>query len=302
MCEKPFLVKPKPDKYPKAKLGDFTLANCGKCTECRIKGAKEWAHRIELEIKSYKGVCAFVTLTFDEENYVAPNLDKRDVQLFLKRLRKSVPDRKIKYYAVGEYGPKHLRKHYHLIIMGLDGKDHYGNNDRQKRLEPIVGADTDWHKIHNAWNKGITNTQTPRGGCASYVAGYVVKTAKRADEIERLGLEPEFRLMSKALGATEVKRLANLIKKKGYDPDIPINYFEYNGKYKKPLGRYLRQVFHETLGKLKELKMANKIYNLNQIKKWSVKGIEFIPEVYLRLTEYERCAKYTKYKLKMGLI
>ena len=85
-------------------------------------------------------------------------------------------------------------------------------------------------------------------------------------------------------------------------PQLPFNYIEYNGKFKKPLGRYLKTVFHTILNRLPELKISNKLYNFNQMKKWAVKGIEHIPEVYLRLTEYERLAKYTKYKLKMGLI
>lgn len=41
---------------------------------------------------------------------------KRDIQLFLKRLRKNLSkytDEKIRYYAVSEYGPKTFRAHYH---------------------------------------------------------------------------------------------------------------------------------------------------------------------------------------------
>lgn len=44
------------------------------------------------------------------------NLDKKDLQKFFKRLRK-YHDQKIKYYAVGEYGTKFHRPHYHVILF-----------------------------------------------------------------------------------------------------------------------------------------------------------------------------------------
>lgn len=302
MCENKFLVKPRYNPNIKARIEDFTLADCGKCDECKIKMSKEWSHRIELENKYYGGRSAFVTLTFNEDSMDNPSLSKRDVQLFLKRLRKNLDGREIRYYAVGEYGSKHLRKHYHLILLNVDGTDHYDNNRRQKASEPIVGSNTDWHAIYRSWQNGFIDSQKPGGGCAAYVAGYVVKTNKRKHEIERLGLEPEFRLMSKALGKREIEKIANKIKKMNIKPRMPFTYIEYNGKYKKPLGRYLQQVFHSILGKLEELKKYKKIYNIIQMSKWQAHGILNAPETYRKLTEYERCAKYNKYKLKMGLV
>ncbi len=74
-----------------------------------------------------------MTLTYDDEHlpindYVdsdgvihgKPTLRKRDVQLFLKRLRKNYKyDNHIKYFCCGEYGGKTFRPHYHLIIFGF---------------------------------------------------------------------------------------------------------------------------------------------------------------------------------------
>lgn len=49
-----------------------------------------------------------------------PYLRKTDLQLFLKRLRyyvtKFSPSEKVRYFAVGEYGPVHFRPHYHLLL------------------------------------------------------------------------------------------------------------------------------------------------------------------------------------------
>lgn len=49
-----------------------------------------------------------------------PYACKRDVQLFLKRLRKLLnryTNEKIRYYAVSEYGPVHYRPHYHILFF-----------------------------------------------------------------------------------------------------------------------------------------------------------------------------------------
>lgn len=61
-----------------------------------------------------------------------PTLRKKDVQLFLKRLRKKhgavyfidkrgvLQNRSIKYYCVGEYGTRYKRPHYHFILFSAN--------------------------------------------------------------------------------------------------------------------------------------------------------------------------------------
>jgi len=59
----------------------------------------------------------------DETPAHADSLIKRDVQLFVKRLRKDQDARglaKIRYYLVGEYGDQTKRPHYHAAIFGED--------------------------------------------------------------------------------------------------------------------------------------------------------------------------------------
>ena len=54
-----------------------------------------------------------------------PYLRKSDLVNFLKRLRyyanQLTPSAKIRYYAVGEYGPVHFRPHYHLLLWCQNG-------------------------------------------------------------------------------------------------------------------------------------------------------------------------------------
>jgi len=64
--------------------------------------------------------------THAEAHAHADSLIKRDVQLFIKRLRKEQDSRgssKIKYYLVGEYGDLTKRPHYHAAIFGEDFAD-----------------------------------------------------------------------------------------------------------------------------------------------------------------------------------
>lgn len=113
------------------------LIRCGKCEGCRVDKSREWANRLLLEKEYYPdNQCWFITLTYDEDHvprssYGDPEtgeaqpsmtLSKRDLQLFMKRLRKNhvTP---LRFFACGEYGPQTMRPHYHLIVFGLQLND-----------------------------------------------------------------------------------------------------------------------------------------------------------------------------------
>jgi len=99
---------------------------------CRLNHAQDWSTRLLCE-HTYNQKAAFVTLTYmdsklpvnhyydkvNKKNVLIPTLRKKDIQLWLKRLRKQFPERKIKYYLAGEYGEKEQRPHYHAIMFGL---------------------------------------------------------------------------------------------------------------------------------------------------------------------------------------
>lgn len=167
---------------------DFRLipVPCGKCPECVKSKINSWTFRIDKEIEVSTNPL-FVTLTYNDENVpkvvdedtgeILQTLRKRDVQLFLKRLRKSYAkfsSKQIRYYLVGEYGSKSRRPHYHAIILNLD--------------KPEL--------IQSAWGLGFDKSPMLRTGGISYVLKYISKP--RAPKDAR---QPEFSLMSKGLGA-----------------------------------------------------------------------------------------------------
>jgi hypothetical protein len=149
----------------------------------------------------------FITLTYNNEHLpeVAPGIStvsKRDVQLFLKRLRKST-GKKLKYYMGAEYGPKRGRAHYHLCIFGMDFNDKLLWSI--KRGNKLYTSKT----LDKIWGKGFCTIGELTFQSASYVARYCMKKMKGPKATEHYGAytnletgeiierEPEFALMSR---------------------------------------------------------------------------------------------------------
>uniref|UniRef100_A0AAU8B395 Replication initiator protein n=1 Tax=Dulem virus 188 TaxID=3145665 RepID=A0AAU8B395_9VIRU len=229
-----YLIK----SFPKGFQGDNNIDGivtipCGKCIGCRLDYSRQWANRCMLEMK-YHEEAWFVTLTYDNahvpmswysdpstgEALQAMTLRKRDFQLFMKRLRKDYEPQKIRFFAAGEYGDKHLRPHYHAILFGL-------HLDDLQLYEEHVG-DYPYYtseKLQKCWDKGLDNftvlcnnlgkgSITPlatRGmviiapvnwqTCA-YVARYVMKKQKgpQSEVYQAHNIEPPFSLMSRRPG------------------------------------------------------------------------------------------------------
>lgn len=92
---------------------------CGNCAFCAVTKRSDWALRLHYESKLHYG-SKFVTLTYSDNNLTWDHgnsqLVKADLQNWFKRLRKA--GHKFRYYAVGEYGSKTFRPHYHVIVFG----------------------------------------------------------------------------------------------------------------------------------------------------------------------------------------
>lgn len=101
---------------------------CGKCIECLQQISSEWALRICLEASRYEENCC-ITLTYNDVHLPEPDrygvspVVKRDIQLFMKRLRKAISPKTVRYFCSGEYGSEKGRPHYHLILFGFTPPD-----------------------------------------------------------------------------------------------------------------------------------------------------------------------------------
>jgi len=179
----------------------YTFIPCGKCEGCKIDHANDFSTRAYLESLQYKQNC-FVTLTYDNK-HIPKNrsLNKRDFQLFLKRLRKHLEPQKIRYLLCGEYGPRTLRCHAHLCIFN------YFPSDAQFYKKNLVG---DYlytsEELNKIWGNGYVIVGNLSYESACYVARYVMKKAYGIDKDFYLkhNRQPEFILSSRrpGIGAT----------------------------------------------------------------------------------------------------
>lgn len=116
------------------KTGRHTVP-CSKCAFCLRTKRNEWLFRLHHEARTQMLPAHFLTLTYDEKHVPrykgVRTLWFRHLQLYFKRIRKT--GAKIKYVAVGEYGSRTLRPHYHIILWTnathetLVSKWHHGN-------------------------------------------------------------------------------------------------------------------------------------------------------------------------------
>lgn len=168
---------------------------CRKCIACRIARSREWAVRLVHENAMHQKA-SFATLTYDDQHLV-PSLDKAELQRFLKRLRYDLElqGRRIRYFAVGEYGGRFKRPHYHMIVFGLDNTDH-----RMRRNHVLGGP------LLDAWGKGFVYLGTVRAASIRYVTDYIFKQFDGSRAKEAYGDNvPPFKLHSKGLGLEWVK-------------------------------------------------------------------------------------------------
>lgn len=145
--------------YPGALGVVQSAVRCGTCIGCRTARARDWAIRARFEWRDHAQAC-WSTLTYDDEHLPA-TLEKRHVQLFMKRLRKQLG--KVRFLAAGEYGETTYRPHYHVVLFGVP----YGSPAVQK-----------------CWPMGFAQTHELTESAISYVAGYVTKKVGHAESRE----------------------------------------------------------------------------------------------------------------------
>jgi hypothetical protein len=263
MCQRPF----------RKEAVEF---GCGQCMACRINRVREWVGRMSLELNEHPTAC-FVTLTYNQECVPANGeLDKRHLQLFIKRLRDRMAPRRLRYYAVGEYGDQSWRPHYHLVVYNLS---------------PTESAD-----VEACWPYGFVMTGTAESSSMAYVAGYITKKMTNKKDGRLHGRAPEFCIMSRrpGLGHGAVTRIAKAMSSYPSEQSFDVREVRIGGK-KYPLGRLLREKVQAACGLDVQTKARCKQASIDAV---SVRSINLTASDYHR-TRKARVDQQT-YRRKKG--
>lgn len=186
---------------------------CNHCDACLARKMDAFSHRCLIESQCYDCLPWFLTLTYKPSKLPMDGLQVRDVQLFLKRFRIRLErmgySRSFRYVAVGEYGSKFKRPHYHLIIWNLKPVKDF-------KYFSILRA------LRRSWNNGfvynsiISPEYTARHHgkpekCFEYVAKYVCKDSEVPE-----GKNPVFMCQSLSeggIGSPFIRRHASYLRK-----------------------------------------------------------------------------------------
>lgn len=247
---------------------------CGQCLGCRLDRSRTWALRMMHEAQSseHQYGHSFVTLTYRDKNASTPaerargkhisdnwSLDKTHVQKFLKRLRKSRPGDRIKYYHCGEYGYtcrhginlkdggwcplcKVGRPHYHMILFNCEFNDkepHDQKGDQTYYTSP---------ELEELWGYGFVDVGDLTLQSAGYTARYCLKKVtgiNAEDHYKQIqpdgtieNLEPEYATMSNGIGKDWYQRFKNDVFPSG---EVPVP----GGGIDRKVPRYYDEILRE---------------------------------------------------------
>lgn len=172
------VLKKVPAGFAPAGQSTHIIVPCGKCSECLKERRRVWLFRLVQE--AYNSVATiFVTLSFDDK-LCKPRLDKRDLQLIFKRLRKK--GFVFTYYSIGEFGSKYGRPHYHILFFSKDIN---------------FESELDWYEVFRSeWHYGFVEVSRANIRRLNYITHYHIRPKTHKKYPNQKG----FQLFSKGLG------------------------------------------------------------------------------------------------------
>ena len=191
------------------------LIPCGKCYVCKTKIQNSWFVRLKQEFDSCSSAY-FITLTYANEHLKFddtgfPIVCSRDIQLFIKRLRKSIQPFKIRYFLCSEYSPELLRPHYHLILFNFP-----------KELDV-------YNHVNSAWKNGFIKLSSLNDNRIRYVSKYCTTITDLPECLQSRTVRPFIRCSSRpAIGSCflDKKDLMDYYQKTE-DPFVMIDGYKY---------------------------------------------------------------------------
>lgn len=159
----------------------------------------------------------------------------------------------VRFFAVGEYGDRSERPHYHAALFN------FPTCVRGRTLRLPGATRPEWdlccpqcRLVGRAWQKGDIDLGNLEPHSAQYVAGYVTKKMTGVHDERLLGRYPEFARMSlrPGVGHGILPRIAAVL----VEHNIPVSSIDVpsvlrHGTKMMPLGRYLRRKLRLLIGK-----------------------------------------------------
>jgi len=199
---------------------------CGRCMACRIEKTRQWGLRAEHEAKFHDENC-FITLTYRPED-LPPTLEKRPLQLFIKKLRKRIYPIKIKYIASGELGDNYDNPHYHICLFGYMPDDCsylYARDGNKYYISKL---------IEKLWPYGFHTITDLNFNTARYTAKYAIKKELGVKEKTR---PAEFFVWSQGIGQAHIDK---------YGYDMAVKGQTYANNHSCALPRYYKEKIKNT--------------------------------------------------------
>lgn len=215
--------------------------------------------RLEIEAADHPGKVSFVTLTYHPD-FLSYAIDGRrstlipnDLKLWLYRFRQATKPSKLRYYAIGEYGGRFGRPHYHIMLYGYEPCLHGGS---RYKLGPSCCSQCD--RILRTWDKGIIECKPANEQNFGYIAGYVMEKMTKND-VRLEGRFPEFTRQSNGGGRRTTRenfKVTGLGSRAALwladDPNVAVrgdvaSHIRFEGK-NRLVGRYIRRKARQLLG------------------------------------------------------
>lgn len=217
--------------------------------------AREWALRCQHEAATHEDNI-FVTLTYKDECLPSDySVSRRDITLFMKRLRKHNGSG-IRFFCVGEYGTKEFRPHYHLLLFGFRPTD--GRIWRKQRSGHYSYRSPSLEEI---WGQGHVEYGEVTFQSAAYCARYCIKKVngdaakeyyQRVNPVtgEFVHVRPEFIQMSNrpGIGSEWFSKYAG--------DCFPSDFVVHNGKKLPVPAYYLKKLTPEKIEQIKFKRMV----------------------------------------------
>lgn len=208
---------------------------CGKCPECMKEYYTSWASRGSRELQRWDST-VFVTLTYADE-HLPPNnsLEKKDVQLFIKRVKKffnSTRENPIRQIYCGEYGERTRRPHYHAILFNCDFTDRKPHRISDQGHQ-VFTSDT----LTRLWSYGHCEFGYAQPGSIAYLFKYILKKKSRKEKEQPLMIERDGITYEVAHEFIEASRNPGIGAHMRDSDSIKKGYLTVNG-VKKKLSKY----------------------------------------------------------------